>query len=86
MGESTSIPCNSKAWRRIWELNVQPRVRVFLWQFSSSSLVIGSLVRRRLGIGPGHCCRCGAKEENDRHMLLECPITSQAWRVVGLDV
>ncbi|KAI5669558.1 hypothetical protein M9H77_19411 [Catharanthus roseus] len=71
MGEGTSIPRNSKAWRRIWELNVQPRVRVFLWH----------LVRRRLGISPGHCCRCGAKEENDRHVLLECPITSRAWRV-----
>ena len=65
--------------KKIWKLNVPPKVRTFLWQACSNILPTrGNLHRRELQVEPtcGLCCQC---IETVEHVLWECSLARNVW-------
>uniref|UniRef100_A0A7N2LHE6 Reverse transcriptase zinc-binding domain-containing protein n=1 Tax=Quercus lobata TaxID=97700 RepID=A0A7N2LHE6_QUELO len=66
-------------WKKIWKLNIPPKVRNFLWRACSNILPTReNLHRRRVQVEPWCelCCQC---TETVAHMLWECPLARNVW-------
>ena len=66
-------------WKKIWKLNIPPKVRNFLWRACSNILPTReNLHRRRVQMEPWCelCCQC---TETVAHVLCECPLARNVW-------
>ena len=65
--------------KKIWKLNVPPKVRTFLWQACSNILPTrGNLHRRKLQVEP-RCEFCCQSTESIEHVLWECSFARNVW-------
>ena len=58
-GEHSAARRDGSVWRKLWQLNVPPKVRMFLWKACSNILPTReNLNRRRVQVDPmcGMCC------------------------------
>ena len=66
-------------WRKIWKLNVPPKVCNFIWRACSNILPTReSLHRRRVNVD-GRCELCCQQPESAGHLLWECPFARNVW-------
>ncbi|KAL2900218.1 hypothetical protein RDABS01_025300 [Bienertia sinuspersici] len=72
-------------WKKLWSLNLPPRVRMFGWRVCVNGLATKSNLNKRLNYLDSKCDLCGALDENDIHVLLECPMAEEIWYECGLD-
>jgi ribonuclease HI len=72
-------PSDSDVWRKIWKLKHWPKITLFLWLVSHSSILTWDNLLKRGFVGPSLCILCGAAEENMNHLLNTCPYTAQIW-------
>ncbi|KAL2924008.1 hypothetical protein RDABS01_015499 [Bienertia sinuspersici] len=79
VGEGEQSSDNAAYWRKLWQLKVPPRIRMFCWRISVNGLAT------RLRSIEGGCGVCGAIEESDLHALLECPQAEEIWLESGVD-
>ncbi|OMP03957.1 hypothetical protein COLO4_10073 [Corchorus olitorius] len=78
---TSSKPRDSKVWRKIWGLNVAPKIRNFLWKASKNINPTGeNLVRRHHG-RVSICQRCREEVETMEHILFFCPFAQATWKV-----
>lgn len=66
-------------WSHLWKIEVQQRIRTFLWILSHNKLLTNyEKWRRNLREDP--CCSlCGAMEETCLHAIRDCPEAKQVW-------
>lgn len=77
-GASSSGNGVAAIWKKLWSLQVPPRIRVFLWRVATHSLPLGQNLRIR-NISDGICRICLQELETDRHCFFECPWVREVW-------
>ncbi|KAK9666078.1 hypothetical protein RND81_14G158900 [Saponaria officinalis] len=81
---SSSNNTKDPLWRDMWRLNVQPKVRNFLWRSCSKALPTGINLQQRVKDVDASCCRCNCYAETEVHALLMCPHSQQIWEAAGI--
>ncbi|KAK7856420.1 putative ribonuclease h protein [Quercus suber] len=66
-------------WKLIWNLNVQSKVRNFLWRTCQNALSVKQNLRRRHIINEDVCDLCKHETESVFHALWGCEQLSQVW-------
>ena len=70
-------PESNKMWKKVWGLDVQPKIRNFLWHAIKDTIPTKANLKRRRVI-PADCCdHCLNTLENTLHALWSCPSLSQ---------
>jgi len=90
-GEFTTKSATSKAhdilskepsfWKFhwLWNLDVMPKIKIFLWQLCHNALPSkGTLLRRGIQIDP-LCLACNKDIEDTDHIFLHCPVAQKVW-------
>ena len=81
-GEHSQARLDQKMWKRIWFINVPPKVRTFIWRACSNILPTkANLLRKNMQVDPT-CSVCGQHEETTEHILWECPLAHKVWALV----
>ena len=66
-------------WRKLWKLNVPPKVRMFLWRACANVLPTKeNLNRRRIQVDP-QCEICCQQPKSVGHLLWECSLAQNLW-------
>jgi ribonuclease HI len=76
--QSNLLPA-PKIWNKIWSLKHWPKITLFLWLVSHSSILTWDNLTKRGFVGPSLCILCGEAEETMNHLLNSCPYTAQIW-------
>lgn len=61
-----------ESWKRVWKLNVPPKVKVLWWRVLHDSLPTRDILNRHHVEPVGFCERCGAQRETIKHIFIEC--------------
>ncbi|XP_058759648.1 uncharacterized protein LOC131632954 [Vicia villosa] len=67
-----------KTWKTIWKLQVQERVRCFIWLINHERLLTNFRMHT-LGLSNGECHLCGQVCETELHILRDCKFASRVW-------
>ena len=80
--EHSFVAQDQGLWKRLWSLNVPPKVWTFMWRACYNVLPTKSkLARRKVQIDP-KCFFCGQKDETTEYILWECPFARNVWALV----
>ena len=80
--EHSSVAQDQGLWKRLWSLNVPPKVWTFMWRACYNVLPTKSkLARQKVQIDP-KCFFCGQKDETTESILWECPFSSNVQALV----
>jgi hypothetical protein len=72
-------------WKRIWDLNVVPKIKQFIWRLAHNSLPLKVNIKRR-GIECNTLCVCCKKlDEDGAHLFLKCKEVKKVWKLIGMD-
>ncbi|CAN1129696.1 Putative ribonuclease H protein At1g65750 [Linum perenne] len=71
-------------WTQLWGLNVQPKMKNFLWRLARNVVPNRSSLRRRHINVPAQCGVCGLAEESNDHLFRTCHYAIDCWDAVGL--
>jgi hypothetical protein len=84
--ENSTSRSNFKAeeneWTDLWNVNVPPKVRNFLWRLARLSLPTTDVRHHRHMAATSSCTLCGA-EDSWMHSLLECNMSRCVWTLEG---
>ena len=75
------VSTNSHPWpfKWLWNLNVMPKIHVFLWQLCHNSLPSrATLLQRGIQLDPS-CPACHSAMEDMDHIFIHCPLAQQTW-------
>ena len=70
---------NNDVWKSIWSLNVQSKVRNFLWRTCHNALPVKQNLRRRHILTKDVCEFCKCETESVFHALWSCAQLTQVW-------
>ena len=77
--EHSAARLDRATWKKIWALNVPPKVRTFVWRVCFDILPTrDNLHRRRVRVDP-RCELCCQQTESAGHLLWECPLARNVW-------
>lgn len=83
--ESSSSNGSDPIWKKLWNLNVHPKAKNYLWRAAWDILPHGSNLRKKGIDHKGKCQRCGLSE-NNTHVLRDCSWSKQVWnRLVNVN-
>jgi hypothetical protein len=68
-----------EVWNKIWKLKHWPKITLFLWLVTHSSILTWDNLSKRGFVGPSICMLCGEADETMNHLLNSCPYTTQIW-------
>lgn len=75
-----------KCWKKIWKMNVTPRVKHFIWMVFQGKLPTTDYLYK-LNLGPDNpCILCGLTKESIDHLFNQCPKTQLVWRHLSIKV
>ena len=70
---------DKQAWKRIWQLQVPPKIKNFLWRACRNALPTKqALMKRKITADP-ICERCVFAVEESEHALWPCPKLEEVW-------
>ncbi|CAL1408424.1 unnamed protein product [Linum trigynum] len=73
------------SWIRVWNANIPPKLKVFVWQILNRVLpTTEALIGKRVPVLP-RCPVCWDNLETMEHLFLECPVARTLWEYSGLD-
>nr|XP_008351105.2 uncharacterized protein LOC103414509 [Malus domestica] len=72
-----SIP--EKLWNCIWKIDVQPKIRHFLWNSLHNILATNANLYRRRSTTSPTCPICLCDDESVEHLFLLCPWVQAVW-------
>ncbi|XP_062145914.1 uncharacterized protein LOC133853906 [Alnus glutinosa] len=78
LGESSYQGDLQKSWNLIWGLNVPYPVKMFTWRACHNILPTRSNQKKGIALDP-LCLFCQTELETVRHVLWDCPSTSDVW-------
>ena len=67
-------------WKRIWQLDIPQRARMFLWLISHEKIMCNQQRARRGFLANPNCLFCPHIEESVSHVLRDCHKASTIWR------
>ncbi|CAL1353289.1 unnamed protein product [Linum trigynum] len=71
-------------WVRVWNANIPPKLKVFLWQIFNRVLpTTEALIEKHVLVHP-RCPVCWASTESMEHLFLDCPVARALWDYSGL--
>ncbi|KAL5762916.1 hypothetical protein ACOSP7_019180 [Xanthoceras sorbifolium] len=75
---SSSCP-DSKWWLALWNLNIPPKIKIFIWRVCHNAIPsLCNLCSRKIVVDP--CCsRCGDAPESSAHALFWCNSVRPIW-------
>ncbi|CAN1845695.1 Uncharacterized mitochondrial protein AtMg00310 [Linum perenne] len=77
---------DSKVWRDIWKIEIQPKFQIFLWRILQRALPVRSeLCYRGLEI-PTFCPVCWEEEETIDHLFFDCILTIKVAKVCNIPI
>jgi hypothetical protein len=83
MWQHISSVLDDEKWRRLWKLDVLPRVRVFWWRVLKGIISdYATLTRRHVRV-LSTCPVCKSTSENLLHALVECSHAQQFWKAAN---
>ncbi|KAL8512078.1 hypothetical protein ACS0TY_018514 [Phlomoides rotata] len=74
---STSFP--AKEWKVLWNCNLPPKIRCFLWRACNNALPTLDNLNHRGILTPVECPRCGEEGESLTYALIRCPVAVHTW-------
>ncbi|XVF32879.1 hypothetical protein REPUB_Repub17cG0121000 [Reevesia pubescens] len=66
-------------WMKVWQLDIPPRIKHFLWLLLHNRLLTKEACVRRGLTDSLHCPRCDAPVENTCHLLRDCQSSRDLW-------
>ncbi|XP_042965938.1 uncharacterized protein LOC122299618 [Carya illinoinensis] len=78
-GENSKRREGDNRWQSIWDLNIQEKVKLFMWRAMKSLLATRSNLVMRKIIDNSKCPICKAEEETTSHALWSCPAAIDVW-------
>lgn len=73
LGKSCDLRIYHQAWLELWNLNVTPKVRHFLWRVCTGTLAVRDYLKyRHMSDNAGYAW-CVGTSETFRHYLFDCP-------------
>lgn len=73
----------------VWNLNIPPRIHVFLWLMSNNKILVRNNLAKRQHVNDKTCLLCG-EDETVAHLFFECVVAQRVWSEVsdflGLDI
>ena len=79
-GECSSTDSRSPLWRKLWHLNIPPKVRIFAWKMCMNALpTYVNLQKRGVNICD-FCPACGMEPESNAHVFIKCEVAKRVWR------
>ncbi|CAM8940146.1 unnamed protein product [Rhodiola kirilowii] len=78
-GEQASYDRTHAFWRRIWRLNVQPKVKLFAWRLYHNFLPSADNLTKKQCLTERECQICGWKRETTIHTVLQCWWAKAFW-------
>ena len=72
-------PISNKVWKVIWQLQVPPKVKNFIWQACCNALPTKQALMRRKIVADPICERCKLDVEETEHALWSCPKLDVVW-------
>jgi hypothetical protein len=69
-----------ESWKRIWKLQVPPKVKVFCWRVLHEFIPTKDVLQRRHIEPTSFCEICGADRESIKHTLTECTVARIFWQ------
>jgi ribonuclease HI len=83
MQVNTEAGCSNwdsdQQWKKLWQLKVVPKVRIFWWRAIKGFLPCYAELTRRHVKDEGTCKLCGYEDETLYHTLLQCVHAKQFW-------
>ena len=80
--EHSLATMDQKIWKRIWSIDISPKVRTFVWQACFYILPTkANLFHKKVLVDP-LCSICGQVVETTAHILWECPLAHNVWALV----
>jgi hypothetical protein len=76
---SSSGSSSSLCWKKVWKLQVPPKVRAFWWRVIKGFVPCRQTLKLRHMEQIGFCKTCGADEETTFHALFECTWARRFW-------
>lgn len=70
-------------WMKIWNLNIPPKIKHFLWRSPRNCLPTTLLAAKGVHC-QFECSFCSQHFENERHLFLSCPKAKEYWQHAGL--
>ena len=65
-------------WKRIWQLNIPEKIRIFAWRLCMSLPTMANLNRRGIQVDV-LCPICKNEEEGVEHAILSCELVEAVW-------
>ncbi|KAL0423850.1 UNVERIFIED_CONTAM: putative ribonuclease H protein [Sesamum radiatum] len=81
---SSHAALESAWWRKVWQVRIPNKVKVFVWRACQNALPTGANLHKRASISQVVCPLCGDDFEDVIHVLLCCPFARQVWGMVPL--
>ncbi|XP_026410338.1 uncharacterized protein LOC113305531 [Papaver somniferum] len=73
-------------WKKIWSLNVLPKVNMFYWKVVSNTLAIGRNMSKYVKETNPYCLLCDANDvEDEMHLFVNCLFTRKVWNAFDLN-
>jgi len=66
-------------WKKVWSLNIPPRIRIFAWRLSHGAIPTKENLARRISGFNMDCVVYSHYLEPEVHILLQCPLVLQVW-------
>ena len=75
----TRIEEKEDIWRKIWEVNLWPKVALFVWLVVRKRILTGENLRKWGIVGPSQCCLCLQAEDTMGHIMDIFPFAESIW-------
>ena len=78
-GESSFGDPWERLWKKIWHLNIPPKVKIFAWRACLDALPTMVNLKKRGIDENGLCPCCGSELEAISHSLIHCEVAKRVW-------
>lgn len=77
---------HSSGWKKLWQLPLPHKVKIFLWRFCKNIIPVQNLLRHRGVNVPILCPLCMQDVEHKLHVFFDCIFAACCWQLVGLQL
>ena len=75
---------NQHVWKVLWNLNINHKIKLFIWKGLREAVPIKKLIWRRAKARDRICSGCGKEMETLEHMLLNCRKVRGIWKLAPI--